>query len=301
MSAGEPVEVRVSLRLCPGFTVTEACVVGVFVPATEALIVFVNGCVKDLLLVTEPVEEALGVLVCVVDRVVVLLIGGVPVNRIDAVPDTETVDVFELDMDLVMVADAEFVLVARTDCVGVLVSFDDTVVVTLVVDVLELVILRDALGDDVDVLDDVIEGVPVADTRGVFVNLLVFVNDGEAEEVLDEAMVFVSDAHAVGVLDGCDDLVEHTVAEEVFELVEVVDIVFVGAVDRVEVLEAVIVFVGKALAVCNGLDVEVFDTLTVFVDVIEAVVVFVEVVECVFMFVGKDERVSVVVFVDVLD
>ena len=94
----------------------------------------------------------------------VLVIGGVPVNRIDAVPDTETVDVFELDIDLVIVADAEFVLVARTDCVGVLVDLALSVVVTLVVEVLELVILRDALGDDVDVLDDVIDGVPVLDT-----------------------------------------------------------------------------------------------------------------------------------------
>jgi hypothetical protein len=48
--------------------------------------------------------------------------------------------------------------------VGVLVDLALSVVVTLVVEVLELVILRDALGDDVDVLDDVIEGVPVADT-----------------------------------------------------------------------------------------------------------------------------------------
>jgi hypothetical protein len=102
-------------------------------------------------------------------------------------------------------------------------------------------------------------------------------------------------------LDGCDDLLGHALAEEVFELETVLVVVLLGAVDRVEVVEAVIVFVGKALAVCNGLDVEVFDTLTVFVDVIEAVVVFVEVVECVFIFVGKDERVSVVVFVDVLD
>ena len=94
----------------------------------------------------------------------VLVMGGVPVNRIDAVPDTETVDVFELDMDLVIVADAELVLVARTDWVGVLVDLALSVVVTLVVEVLELVILRDALGDDVDVLDDVIEGVPVSDT-----------------------------------------------------------------------------------------------------------------------------------------
>ena len=77
--------------------------------------------------------------------------------------------------------------------------------------------------------------------------------------------------------------------------------VFVGAVERVEVVEAVIVFVGIAVSVCKGLDVEVFDTVVVLVEVIEAVVVFVEVLEYVSMFVGNDERVSVVVFVDVLD
>ena len=102
-------------------------------------------------------------------------------------------------------------------------------------------------------------------------------------------------------MDGCDDLLGHALAEEVFELETVLVVVLLGAVDRVEVVEAVIVFVGKALAVCKVLDVDVFDVLIVFVDVIEAVVVFVEVEEGVFMFVGKDERVSVVVFVDVLD
>ena len=102
-------------------------------------------------------------------------------------------------------------------------------------------------------------------------------------------------------MDGCDDLLGHALAEEVFELETVLVVVLLGAVDRVEVVEAVIVFVGKALAVCKVLDVDVFDVLIVFVDVIEAVVVFVDVDEGVCMFVGNDERVSVVVFVDVLD
>ena len=62
VSAGESVEVRVSLTLCPGFSVTEAHVVCVFVPIGDAVIVFVKGSVKDLLLVTETDEEALGVL-----------------------------------------------------------------------------------------------------------------------------------------------------------------------------------------------------------------------------------------------
>ena len=43
VSAGVTVDVSVSLTLCPVVAVTEACVVGVFVPATEALIVFVKG------------------------------------------------------------------------------------------------------------------------------------------------------------------------------------------------------------------------------------------------------------------
>jgi len=105
----------------------------------------------------------------------------------------------------------------------------------------------------------------------------------------------------VAVLDGWDDFVEHGLLEEVFELEIVLVVVLLGAVDRVEVVEAVIVFVGIAVSVCKGLDVDVFDILTVFVDVIEAVVVFVEVVEGVCRSVGNDERVSVVVFVDVLD
>jgi hypothetical protein len=164
VSADEIVVVCVPLRLCPVVAVTEAALVGLFVAIGDAVIDFVNGCVKDILLVIEADEEALGVLLCVVDPVVVLVIGGVLVILIDAVPDTETVDVLELDIDLVIVADAELVLVACSDCVGVLVSFDVTVAVTLVVEVLELVILRDTLGDDVDVLDDVIDGVPVSDT-----------------------------------------------------------------------------------------------------------------------------------------
>ena len=164
VSADEIVAVCVPLTLCTVVAVTEAAVVGVFVAIGDAVIDFVKGCVKDLLLVIETDEEALGVLLCVVDPVVVLVISGVPVNRIDAVPDTETVDVLELDIDLVIVADAELLLVVRTDCVGVLVDLELSVVVTLVVEVLELVILRDTLGDDVDVLDDVIDDVPVADT-----------------------------------------------------------------------------------------------------------------------------------------
>ncbi len=43
VSAGESVELRVSLTLCPGFTVTEAHAVCVFVPIGDAVIDFVKG------------------------------------------------------------------------------------------------------------------------------------------------------------------------------------------------------------------------------------------------------------------
>lgn len=62
VSAGVTVDVSVSLTLCPVVRLTEPHVVCVFVPMGDAVIVFVKGSVKDLLLVTETDEEALGVL-----------------------------------------------------------------------------------------------------------------------------------------------------------------------------------------------------------------------------------------------
>jgi hypothetical protein len=43
----------------------------------------------------------------------------------------------------------------------------------------------------VAVFEEDTDGVPVTDTSAVFEPLLVFVNDGEAEEVFDEASVLV--------------------------------------------------------------------------------------------------------------
>ena len=74
-----------------------------------------------------------------------------------------------------------------------------------------------------------------------------------------------------------------------------------GAVVRVEVVEPVVVLVCKADMVCIVDPVDVFDILTVFVELIDAVVVLVDVVDMVFMFVGNNERLSVVVFVEVLE
>lgn len=67
--------------------------------------------VKEPLLVTEEEEERLDVFVCVTDPVIVLVMGGVSVKRIEPVPHVEAVDVLEDDLLRVCVTEAEFVFV----------------------------------------------------------------------------------------------------------------------------------------------------------------------------------------------
>ena len=66
-------------------------------------------------------------------------------------------------------------------------------------------------------------------------------------------------------------------------------------------LDPVVVFVPGSVFVCPGDDDEDFDDDEVFVEVIVVVIVFVDVGLCVTREVGNDERVPVVVFVDVFD
>ena len=115
--------------------------------------------------------------------------------------------------------------------------------VTLLVDVLELETLRELLGEAVDVFDADMDCVPVTETRAVLDALVVFVKDGEAEEVLDEARVLVCVTLVVLVLEGCADLVEDELLEAVFELETELLLVFVGCVERVDVVEPVVVLV----------------------------------------------------------
>jgi hypothetical protein len=67
----------------------------------------------------------------------------------------------------------------------------ETLPVTLLVEVRELETLRDPVGEAVAVFDADIDCVPVTDRSPVLDALVVFVNDGEAEEVFDEAIVLV--------------------------------------------------------------------------------------------------------------
>lgn len=116
----------------------------------------------------------------------------------------------------------------------VLVDLAVPVVVTLPVDVLELDTLRDPVGDDVVVLEADVDWVPLIDTLPVSEPRVVFVKDGEAEEVFDEAIVRVCVTLPVLVFDGGALLVEHGLVLDVLEVVlePVVVRVFTGVTDR---------------------------------------------------------------------
>lgn len=70
--SGDVVEERVPKTLGPVVTDTEGDGDTVLMPIPEAVIVLVGICVKDILLVTDEDEEALGDFVCVIELVVVL-------------------------------------------------------------------------------------------------------------------------------------------------------------------------------------------------------------------------------------
>ena len=81
-------------------------------------------------------------------------------------------------------------------------AFVELLPVTLLVDVRELETLRELVGEPVDVFDADTDCVPVTETRAVLDALVVFVKDGEAEEVLDDASVLVCVTLVVLVLEG---------------------------------------------------------------------------------------------------
>lgn len=70
--SGDAVDERVPRTLGPVVADTEGDGDTVLMPIPEAVIVLVGICVKDILLVTDEDEEALGDFVCVIELVVVL-------------------------------------------------------------------------------------------------------------------------------------------------------------------------------------------------------------------------------------
>ena len=152
-------------------------------------------------------------------------------------------EVLEDDMDRVIVAEADVDLVPCEEPEDVLESLVLPDPVTLAVDVLELVILREELGEDVLVLEADTLCVPVFVTSADSEPLPVFVKEGDAEDVLEEAMVRLCVTLAVPVLDEEADLEPVELVDGLFEdVIEEVP-VRVGAVVRVLVVDPVVVFV----------------------------------------------------------
>lgn len=152
-------------------------------------------------------------------------------------------EVLEDDMERVGVGDIEEDLVACVEPEDVLEALVLPVPVTQAVDVLELVILREELGEDVVVLDADTLCVPVFVTSADPEALPVFVKEGDAEDVLDEAMVRLCVTLVVPVLEEEADLELLGLVDELLEdVIEPVP-VRVGAVVRVLVVLPVIVFV----------------------------------------------------------
>ena len=103
------------------------------------------------------------------------------------------------------------------------------------------------------------------------------------------------------VLEACAVLVVHGLLEAVFELETVLVVVFVGATERVEVVDPVVVLDAAADSVPRDVDEVVFETVLLRVVVCVDVTVLVEVLLIVLGSVGLVDLVPVVVRVDVLD
>jgi hypothetical protein len=191
VSAGDPVGLSVSFALGPVVAEPDATAEELLLSTTVAVIVFVPRSVNDILLLTDDEAETLGVFVCVAELETDTEMMGVRVSLIDAVPHVDALEVFEGGVVLVRVVEADAVFVGGILCVAVLVGRVEPVIVVLPVEVRELDTLRDPLGDPVEVFDDDTDCVSVADTTAVLDPFVVFVNDGDAEEVFDEAIVLV--------------------------------------------------------------------------------------------------------------
>jgi hypothetical protein len=176
-----------------------------------------------------------------------------------------------------------------------------TEAVTLEEVVLELVIDRDILGEDDDVFDIEADDVAVLETIDVLDIFADCVIEGDAEDVLDDANVLDWEALAVPVFELGADLLEHGLLEEVLELDMLPVVVLVGTVDRVIVVDPVIVFVCNVETVNKGEDDAVFDVNADLVSTILRTGVNVPIALFVISSDGLVVRVLVVVFVEVLD
>jgi|LauGreDrversion4_2_1035121.scaffolds.fasta_scaffold40033_3 hypothetical protein len=257
--------------------------------------------VKEARIEADTDEETLAVFVLVYEPEAVLLIGPDFVGSIERLPVTEAVEVLEDDMDRVIVAEADLDLVPCEEPEDVLEARMLPDPVTQAVDVLELVILREELGEDVLVLEEDILDVPVFVPSIDPDALTVFVKEGDAEDVLDEAIVLLFVTLAVTVFEGAPDLEPVELADGLFEdVIEAVP-VRVGAVVRVLVVDPVIVFVIIAELLPSADALAVFDVAADLVPAKLRTLVNVFFAVGVNKFVGRIDLVPVVVRVDVFD
>ncbi len=148
-----------------------------------------------LLIVTVEEPEAVIVLELVIVAVLVFVLGPVNVILIEAVPDTETVDVLLGADDLVFVIVLKGVRDSEAVDEVVFDVFAVAVVVGVNVDVFEPAELRELLGEAVDVLDEVIVPVLVRVITDVFVGFV----DDDIDEEPDEDLEADTDLVFVGV------------------------------------------------------------------------------------------------------
>ncbi len=242
-------------------------------------------CVRDTAAANVEDAEVVEVRLALIDRVVV----------------GQDVDVLEFVLERVVVLVIGGVDVPRAVAVVVVVAFVVLDMGGEDVAVLELVVVRDTRELAVDDLEAVIDDVVVFVTNGVFVSLVVADTQEEAEDVLEGGRVLLSDGDADDVLEGEEE------REVVGEALDVLDVVtepvvvldFAGVVLGQGVADCVLEDVTEAVLRLLAVPLLEFDT--VFVEVIVAVVVFVDVEDGVIGLVGKLDFVPVVVFVDVFD
>jgi len=301
VSAGELVVVNVSLWL--GFIVLDPDTDedGDLVNKIDAVIVFVNGPVTDILLLVDDDDEILDVFVCVTELVIVLVISGVFVTFIDLVPDVDTVDVLDelTDLDPVDVFNIDWVFSGVNEEVFVDILVLD--IELLPVLVLEVVIDLDPELDPVFVFDDVTELVPVIVFFIVFVDCDVLDIDVLADDVFDGFVVIVDEGHEDDVFDPVFVLEPVVDEDDVFEVLALVDVVLVDVVVLVLDADAVIVLLDVALSVWCVVEEDVLLVMADFVAGFVLIAVYVCNELWLIGFVGNEDLLDVVVLVDVLE
>ena len=244
----------------------------------DAIFVFVDTELGTARVDTADVDDPDRVFVMRVEPEPVRDTGGVAVILMDAEEVTDAVEVLLPGRLLVYVGEVEAVLLFRGVLVVVLEPTGEAVVVEEPDMVFVLVTVLLTLGDAVPVFELERDPVLVIVARTVLVDPIDLVAEGDALEVFDACIDRVGDAEAVWVRDLAGDWVDVGHAVDVLEA-ETEPVVVLDRVVVLVVVELpVIVEEIRAVVVIRGDEDEVLEPTVERVEVIEAVTVFVEVV-----------------------